>query len=145
VAESTIDAGFLFAMAIHAATHGKVGLASELGSRRHGTVTCFAGIAGPDMRAVAEVDEAGDFINPYPFDLVIVLSRVAAATHGGRGKCHSLAGVGILMACGAFQLHIACVHFMTVWNRLLLSASGRRQQDKQAFQRLPVLIRAFYR
>jgi hypothetical protein len=121
-------------MAIHAATHSKVGFASELGSRRHGTVTFFAGIAGSDMRAVAEVDEAGDFINPYPFDLVIVLSRMAAATHCGLGKCHGLAGVGILMACGTFQLQVACVYFMAVWNRLLLSEGGRRQQDKHKFQ-----------
>lgn len=109
VAESTVETSFLFAMAIHAAAHGEVGLARELRARCHRAVTLCAGIAGLDMRAVAEVDEAGDFINPHPLELAIVLSGMATATHRWLRKSHGLAGIGIRMAGCAFQLQIACV------------------------------------
>jgi hypothetical protein len=128
-------------MAVHAAAHGQIGLAGELNPRRYGAVTLLACVACLDVRAVAEVNEAGDFIHPHPLELAIVLTRMAAAAHSRFGKCHALAGVRIRMAQGALQLQISGVQFMAVGNGLLLGADiRRRKQKKEELQGALILI-----
>ena len=104
-----LDADALLAMTVHAAAHGEVGFARELGTRRDGAVAIFARGAGFRVRAMAEENKNGKGINANPLDLMVVLSGVAAAADSGLGQGHGFAGIGVRMASGTLQLEIACM------------------------------------
>src|SRR4051794_27678535 len=73
VTESTVDTGFLQAMAIHTASHCDVAFTVELISRGDLAVAFRAGAARFQMRLVAEIYIAGDLVNARPGNLTFVL------------------------------------------------------------------------
>src|SRR5438270_5914129 len=97
MAERAVDAGLLLAMAVHAAAHRQIGLTSKRAACRNRPVALLAGVAGRDVFAVVEEDEAGHLINADPLDFMVVLARVTLPANGGLGQSHHLARIGVDM------------------------------------------------
>ncbi len=100
-------------MAAHTASHGRDDHAGN------GTVTGFAFHVCVKMSAMAPEHPIGHFIQPHPGDLLLRFGEIAellqvralfrdcaVADHAltYSGKRHGLAGIGIAMAIGTFQL-----------------------------------------
>jgi hypothetical protein len=130
--ESTFDTGVLRAVAVHTTAHADVGFAGEPGPGGYRAVTLFTCISGSDVRTVAEVNEAWDFIHANPFNIVIVFSGVASAAYFGFRKGHRLTRVGIGMTRSALKFQVPRMQLVTIGNGLWLwrLRKGRHRREK---------------
>lgn len=83
MATSTVRGGFLFAVAIHAPSHGKRGFAPQVVALGHRSVAGLAFGAGVKVRLVAEDNETRNLIDSYPGDRPFLL-RVGFQFFNGR-------------------------------------------------------------
>ncbi len=113
MAEVAGGAGCLFAMAIHAGSHGDADLFGEQVALLDRAMAGFAGEVGVEVHAMAEGDIAGDLIDTHPGDGLAIAGvggealdgwllfgdfDMARHTFGRGGEAGDFTGVGIGVA-----------------------------------------------